>query len=362
MFKSNPKKKLKAIGINIYGGGFTIGALNHFDVVAQLEEINLGCRTFDMNFEGIFRPIVNHTQWPLKDYIKKVDFVYANPPCVPWSSASSFSARTGQRGTRKGKTIEDRFNDPLLDLTESTMGAAIKIRPNIFISESVENAYNIGVRHYDQYVEAWLKAGYAVTFFLTDALLHGAACRRRRFHFIAHNVALKLPNAPIVNKPVTFYDVVKDLKKRKLDPSRNNELQHYLLPMGKFHKLEYKPILKNLPEWARLRHKDWDPKASIHMRKLAWNMPTPTVLRFHHFIHPDGERFISFREGLRACSYPDDYRAASEIDAADAVLPIVAEFLSGVAKESIKAAGNQKPTHQVVDWRPIGKPLFIRPK
>lgn len=42
MFKSR-KRRYKAIGINIYGGGFTLGALNHFEVLGQWEEFKLGC-------------------------------------------------------------------------------------------------------------------------------------------------------------------------------------------------------------------------------------------------------------------------------------------------------------------------------
>ena len=38
MFRPNQRLKLKALGINIYGGGFTLGVMRHFNALAQLEE------------------------------------------------------------------------------------------------------------------------------------------------------------------------------------------------------------------------------------------------------------------------------------------------------------------------------------
>lgn len=356
---SPTKKKLKAVGINIYGGGFTLGVLKYFEVVGQWEEIRLGARTFDLNFAGIPRPL-SQSEWPVKEFTGKVDLVYANPPCVPWSDASSYSTRTnpGQIG-RSGKTTADRFNDPLLMLTDSTMRTALRLRPRVFISESVENAYNVGVSHYEPYKQAWRKAGYAVTYFLTDALLHGAPCRRRRFHFIAHDCRLLLGAAPNIGRATTVRDAIGDLVKVKF----NKDFQHVEVPVGNWNKTdEYRHILKLVPPFGRLAatvnqlESFCGPRPSTFVQRLRWDTVSGTVLRFGHKIHPDGNRWITFREGLRLLTYPDDFYAHNEIDAADSVLPAVSTFLAGVARRSIQYNEGVKPEFNVVDWRPLGTP------
>lgn len=194
-------KKLKALGINIYGGGFTLGVLHHFDVIGQWEEINLGRRTFDLNFGGRIPRPLKREEWQPHDLTGKVHLVYANPPCAPWSMAN----------THVGKTKASRFLDKRLALTKHTYEAALTMRPDVFISESVEAGYNIGASHYDQYVEMWMRAGYAVTFFLSDAILQGAPCTRRRFHFIAHRHKLQLGSPPSLMRPTIVADAIQDL-------------------------------------------------------------------------------------------------------------------------------------------------------
>lgn len=140
---------LKAIGINIYGGGFTLGVQKHFEVLGQWEEIKLGMKTFDLNFKGIYRPL-ELSQWPVEAYAEAVDFVYANSPCVPWSTAIGL----------KGATVHNRQFDKRLELTVHTMEAALELKPRVFISESVENGYNIGKGYYEQFKERWMEEGY----------------------------------------------------------------------------------------------------------------------------------------------------------------------------------------------------------
>lgn len=280
-------KKLDALGINIYGGGFTLGVLNHFNVLAQWEEITLGKKTFDLNFAGkIDRPIVPHTDWPIKEFKKKrIPFIYANPPCAPWSSAN----------THLGKIKASRFLDPRLALTDHTYRAALALRPEVFISESVEAGYNIGASHYDQYVDMWLKAGYAVTFFLCDAILQGAPCMRRRFHFIAHRHKLQLPALSHQWKAATVAESIGDLRQvknqvplhvlRKIDPG--------ILQVAKVTK-PGEPLRK-----AIHRVENYDgPGIGFLVKRLKWDRPAFTMVGFN-YIHPLYPRWITFREAMR---------------------------------------------------------------
>lgn len=367
VFKNDTKKKLKALGINIYGGGFTLGVLKHFHVLGQWEEFKLGHRTFALNFPDIDRPhdalmAQDYKLWPTKKFIDAPDFVYANPPCVPWSSASSFAERTGQVGTRFGKTIAHRFEDPLLQLTHHTMDTAIALRPKVFISESVENGYNIGKSFYDELAKRWMKKGYSVTYFLTDAVIHGSPCRRRRFHFCAHRVDLKLPPPPNMKdfQATTVKDAIWDLRKRKLVD--DGDLQHIASRMGRWGEAKYVKIMKSLPPLGLLVRnlpENFDgPRPGILVRRLDWRIPAPTIVGFHNSIHPDGERALTFREGMRIMTYPDEFRIAGhcQIDAYDAVIPLIADLLAKTAKRSIEADEKvKKPELTTVDWRPLGE-------
>lgn len=335
---------MNALGINIYGGGFTLGVQKHFKVLGQWEECNLGRRTFDLNFKNIYRPL-NLWEWPVNEHKHKVDFLFANPPCRPWSNASVW----------KGRTKQDMYKDPRLDLTEHTMVAALKIEPDIFISESVENAYNIGKQHYDDIAKRWNKKGYHVTYFLNDAIIQGAPCIRRRFHFIASRYKLQLADNPGKFKVNTVRDAIGDITKF-------NDLPHHQL--GRTRK-GFDKIFKFIPEYWTLmkyinaRGDDWDGnRANFIIRKLAWDWPAPTMVGFE-YIHPLN-RWITWREALRLCTYPDTFLAHSAEEAVDAVIPVVAEFLTKVAKKTLISKEPVKPGLSVIDWRPFAKPFHFK--
>ena len=343
MFKSR-KFKHRAVGINIYGGGFTLGVMDHFNVLGQWEEINLGDRTFRKNFAGLEHPL-NLSDWPVKQH-KGIDFVYANPPCAPWSRANN----------RTGKTVESRFNDPRLALTNHSYAAAFAMQPTVFISESVEAAHSIGVEFYRQHAQRWLRAGYAVTFFLTDALLHGAPSQRRRFHFIAHRVALHLGDPPRLESPLTVRQAFNGLT----DDNFGEIAQHDFRPACDHHVRLFKhvPPGGKLQELInRLPHYD-GPRAGFFNRRLQWHTVAPTMVGFD-LVHPDGHRWITHREALRLCTYPDDFIAHNPTEAVDAVLPAVGRFLAKVVKYSIIDGKPAERKLTTIDWRPLGRKFHI---
>jgi len=339
MFKQK-KRKYKALGINIYGGGFTLGVMRHFEVLGQWEEINLGKKTFDMNFDGLYRPL-KLEEWPIKEHRGKVHLVYANPPCAPWSLAN----------THPGKTRESRFEDKRLALTKHTYEAALQIRPDVFISESVEAGYNIGASHYDQYIEMWLKAGYAVTFFLSDAILQGAPCMRRRFHFIAHRYKLQLGKPPSIIRATTVEEAIHDLQevKGQVPLHEFRPINEHILKVAKVTP-PGTPLYRSIP-----RVKNYQgPGIGFLVKKLIWDAPAFTMVGFN-YIHPLQHRWITFREAMRLCTYPDGFMAHSAVEAVDAVLPAVAEFLALVAKRTIEKAESVKPEFNLIDWRPLAR-------
>jgi site-specific DNA-cytosine methylase len=339
MFKQR-SKKYKAIGINIYGGGFTLGVMKHFEVLGQWEEINLGRRTFDMNFKGLYRPL-DIKDWPIKSSVGKAHLVFANPPCAPWSSAN----------THLGKTKASRFLDPRLALTDHTYRAAIKLQPEIFISESVEAGYNIGASHYDQYVELWMKAGYSVTFFLCDAILQGAPCMRRRFHFVAHKAKLQLGNPPKTVKAKTVRETIEDLERvdGQVSLHEMRPINEHILKVASL-TIPGTPLRKTLATMKNYK----GPGIGFLVKRLMYDAPAFTMVGFN-YIHPTQDRWITFREAMRLCTYPDTFMAHNAVEAVDAVLPSVAEFLAKVAKKTIVKNEHQSIQFNKIDWRPLAK-------
>ena len=341
-------KKYKAVGINIYGGGFTLGVMKHFHVLGQWEETTLGKRTFAMNFPKLYRPL-NLSEWPIEAHVGKVHLVYANPPCAPWSMANNHA----------GKTKASRFLDIRLNLTAHTYEAAIRLRPEVFISESVESGYTTGVSYYDQYVDLWMKAGYAVTFFLSDAILQGAPCARRRFHFIAHRSKLQLGKPPKIIKAMTVENAIGDLRKINGQVSLHNErpLDKSILELVKV----TKPGETLRECYHRIKGGYKGQRVGFFVKRLKWDRPAFTMVRFD-YIHPIDDRWITFREAMRLCTYPDTFMAASAVEAVDAVLPVVGEFLAKVARKTIVENKPCPVEFNFIDWRPLGKPFHINAK
>lgn len=348
------KPKFTALGINIYGGGFTLGALNHFNVLGQWEEDPLGRDTFDLNFRSTIHRPLHMADWPVERSVGRFDYIYANPPCAPWSSAN----------TRAGFTKDKRFLDKRLLLTKHTMETAIQLQPRIFISESVENAFNIGHSHYDQYIQAWIKAGYHVTILLTDGVLHGLPSTRRRFHFIAHGQRLHLhePNMKRF-KPTTVRDAIWDLR----DNVGCGEFQqHELTDLSDRAKAVSRAVFKATKPGDRARETERNmpgykgPYSSFLVKRIMWDAPAFTMVGLSKLIHPDGERLLTWREGMRLMSFPDWFVAAREIEVADSVTPLMGDYLSNLARESLERdEPNRGEEFLIVDWRPLGDPFRI---
>src|SRR5262245_10360701 len=156
---------------------------DRFNVDGQWEECDAGKRTFDLNtryFGKIHRPL-RFEDW---DPFANPSFIYANPPCAPWSAAN----------VRMGMNRDIRRVDPRLAMTKRSMETAIALKPGVFALETVARGYSIGKAYYDSWAERWIGEGDGVTYYLTDAILLGVPSTRQRFHFVAHKNDLVLPD------------------------------------------------------------------------------------------------------------------------------------------------------------------------
>lgn len=343
---------MNAIGLNIFGGGFTLGMRESgLNILGQFEECDAGKRTWALNYDELEmeRPM-RHSQWPIARYRRKAQVVYANPPCAPWSSVNT--RHSGQA----------RFSDPRLVLSAHSMEAGLQLEPEVFIMESVPNAYTIGIEYYHRWAREWLARGYMVTYFLTDALLHGVPSTRQRFHFIAHRHELPL-EPPDMRQfmPNTLRQAIGELE----DKPSGYLPQHTLVPVAD----DLRACMEATGEGDCVAPVVRDRKArglydgtlfSFLIRRQMWDAPAFTVLYMEAMVHPNGKRWLTLREGLRLCGYPDSFRIHSPKEATQAVLPPVGRYLGHLAQVSVRdGLSGQRRGHRgvrVVDWRALAKP------
>lgn len=353
-------KKHNAVGINIFGGGFTLGILQSqkFSVTAQLEECDAGKKTFDLNpqyFSGIPRPL-QHKEWSsYLDIFEPPGLIYANPPCAPWSSAN----------TRTGMTADVRRADPRLAMTARTMEASLHAQPDAFVLETVARGYSMGRSYYDGWAEKWIKAGYGVTYYLTDALLLGVPSTRQRFHFIAHKYEVSkaiLNHQPNMKTfmPRTVSQAIGDIQDHfghlpHHVPKRMSRNAHELCKVVKEGRLlNGKDDEDNDDlQWAVIAC-EWKP--SFLNRKLVWDAPGFTLVNLEQHVHPRRSRFLTWREGLRIASYPDDFLVAQPQGATQAVLPMVGKHVAEILYEGIESGKRAQRDLEIIDERDTAKP------
>lgn len=349
---ANQKEKYEALGVNIFGGGFTLGVLQsgRFVVNSQFEECDAGKGTFDKNpqyFGGIHRPL-RFEEW---DPFIDPRLIYANPPCAPWSAAN----------VRKGINPGIRHADPRLAMTARTMQTAMQLKPDFFALETVARGYSMGRAYYDGWAEQWIKGGYGVTYYLTDALLLGVPSTRQRFHFLAHKRDLLLQdNVDTRNfMPKTVSMAIADLMDHfghlpHHMPKRMSAAAHHLCELVKEGRILTGRDDKDNAELQRaVEACEWAPSFLNH--KLVWDAPGYTVVNLEQHVHPRRPRFITKREGLRLCGYPDDFLVAQSQGATQAVLPTMGKHIAELAAQSLDCAAKAQIDLRIVDHRDAAK-------
>lgn len=336
--------KPTALGVYIFAGGFTVGVEKHFKVLGHLEDGDFGVQTARLNWPRL--PI--HTDpatWPLRALRDKVDFIYCNPPCAPWSA-------TGRRATQG---YDSWRTDPRIECVRRAFGAFEAIRPRVWVWESVPGAYTAGRPMVDELIAAAAKLGYSATCFLTDAQLHGLPQRRQRFHLVLHNVELTFSEPP--GKIVPVGRALRGIKPRWWP--EHGRLMTRLIRNTKpgdglretYDRLFPKPRRNakgqaiGRPTWMNFR--------------LEADRPAPTLIGAGHAVHPTEHRFIAPEEQAALCAYPRDFKwhgrgGALYAQICRAVTPVIGDYLGSVAARGVKLNRRlRKPQRFVVDFRKL---------
>jgi len=352
------KSTITGIGAYVSAGGFSHGVrAAGVRILAHLTDGDYGRATLEHNFPDVAH-YAPYESWPyeLLEALEP-DFFYCAPPCAPWS-------RSGGRGLK----IEE---DPRVKKVGHVIEAGLALRPKIWLVESVPQMPEWTPEFTKKLENTWLEAGYSVTHFYTNTLLHNTPQNRPRYHMIAHRVQLVFPEYNV--GAITTADVLAGLpppKKREMIRTRDTERYGWLLPYT--------------PQGARLRqayrHLAGMPLGSENrtgkiggppfmLARLRWDAPCLTLVSAPRRFHPLEDRYLTYREGLAVCGFNDypgfEFVGATEEEKfgqiAKGVLPAVGNYLARMAILSIQE-GEQldEPHTEVVDFRPYAQAIMRR--
>lgn len=341
--------KPRALGAYIFAGGFTLGVREHFDVDTHLEdEKAYGGATATRNL-GV--AIHRLPDWPLEELGRTVwPFIYGNPPCAVWSHA----------GVAAGKSKADTWKtDARVDCTRHHFGLLERLRPRVWVWESVSQAFGIGREFVDELAERAMAHGYSVTAWLHDARYLGVPHQRKRFMLICHDVELDLPPP----EPWSTETIGRALTRLNDVGEQHPAAAGYDKSYGWLFKDAVGPT--NL--WAtfnKVRGEDAPRnhlgnvigRPSFLLRRDAPGQVAATLM--HERVHPVEDRFMTLRELQHLCGFPSwwDANVKDSHELFRGVMPSVAEHLARHVATAIAADRRvTSPAYRLVDHsRPPG--------
>lgn len=201
---------MRAVGAHVYAGGFSLGVREHFEVVAHLESNKYGQVITDQLMPEVNR-INDESRW-LEPWStpRPIDFIFANPPCAPWSAAS-------------GVATDKRMSDPRLAHTMDIFGLLGATRPAVMAIESVTKSWSTGRPHTLELFRRAAVLGYAGYELIHNTLDLGLAQNRRRSLHIFSQVELDLESPKL--RHATLTDVLHDVDSIG-EPYKNPALWH----------------------------------------------------------------------------------------------------------------------------------------
>lgn len=361
----------KALGVYIFAGGFTLGVMKHFDVVAHWEDGPFGTATVKHNLPSI--EIHSHRdRWPVNDpRFQGIPLLYGNPPCAPWSAAGHLPKQK-QRLAAGGATQKYEL-DPRVECVRRQFALLGQLRPNIWVWESVARAFSTGKPFVDALTAQALDLGYAVTHVLVNGLYAGAPQQRRRFFFVAHNLELPFahPGKPAqlvgdVLKSPRYDQAVVTAEHPHSKAKMTGTIAEFckdMAPGEGGHEAFYK-WLERTGKQPELNDKgNVKGRPNFLMHRLDYEKTCGTIVSGTCLIHPEHNRFLTVKETQLLSGYPYEYEfqgndAYAQIS--KAVLPPVGDWLGGICRAGVDAAVAAAPTVRHVNYmKPYVAPVSI---
>lgn len=334
------KKKLRALGVDVFAGGFSIGIRRHFDVIAHFEESDYGVATVHKNYPKlpVHYPV---SEWPVDDpEFSELDLAYGNPPCAAWSVAGY----TKTRGADKWKT------DDRVQCTARFFDLLEKLRPKIWVTESVTQAYSKGQEFWRALEARAVALGYNVYYVLHDTKWLGVPQSRKRFLMVCSRMEISWP-APNWAPPQTALEALSQVTPTRLDWTVRIE------PLVAKHLNDGGGNIFNMPAGMRVRtyweglipESEWKigklgqviGRPSFGHKRLATDRPSDVIVGYA-LVHPTEPRFITINEMAALCGFPPDYQFVANSPGAAAsliargVCPPIGEWIAGIFKNALE--------------------------
>lgn len=364
--------QLTALGTYIFAGGFSLGVSKHFKVLAHFEDGTFGTEAVRANMPDI-DIFMDPQTWPAAEYKGRVDFVFANPPCAPFSMAGVQPLRN------RDYDHSDKWRqDPRVSCIYNAYELLHQIRPTVWAFESVQGAYKRGRELIDELTRGALKLGYSATHVLFDGIDVGTPQHRRRFFCVFHKVEIPWTYPLDHPHPDGF-------KRSDRWPTVREVIGHFpspdpadVMPLSGLEDLisitrpgegfrtawERRQCERYGPRenWPKNKNGHFKGRPSFSMHRLAWDMIPPTHIGGCHQAHPEEDRWLSWQEAAALGGYPPDYVFPVSLDQKfvimyRAVLPAAGEWLARNVRASIEAG---RPTRGEVWSRDFEKNLHRR--
>lgn len=337
-----------ALGVYIFAGGFTLGTRRAgFEVLGQLEDGPYGVATTRRNHPDV--PVhPDRERWPLAELAGKVDYVYGNPPCAPFSNAGISHKKIGMMG-------DWWRNDPRAQCVTRMFGVLEAVRPKVWAWESVQPALRRGRELVDELTHVAQALGYQATYVLVNGAHLGVPQVRRRVFFVFHTVAIDWQYDRV--PAMTVRDAWEPILSGRV---ADTELSASGLPPRYLTRdSAYMDVLSRTPPGGSLR-RIWEREhpPETHVRtahgtvrgrprfldsRLAWDRPSPTLTGGETKFHPDAPRYITLLEQQLLCGYPEGYvfegntMANRRAQTAQAVMPPTGEWLGRNVMRALEA-------------------------
>lgn len=340
--------RLRALGVYIFVGGFTVGVRKHFDVLAHLEDGPFGVAAARENFPGM-EITDDPAEWRPARFRGKVDFVYCNPPCAPWSQAGK-------------KRHQEDSRTSCVERCYEVLEAS---RPAIFALESVRGLYTKSKDILDDVAGRAAKLGYKCTHLLTSAANHGVPQDRRRYMLLLHRVELDWePTGERVKdcrealarvKQIGPYAEIepnwKALQKKCRPGEKLRDRFDKDMFGGPYEKVAANSI-KDPAAKMRTERGTIKGRPGFLRKKLNPDALCQTLTGSATVTHWEHERYLSVNEYKALCGYQQGFVTSSSKNEAyaelcKAVMPPVGEHVAEVVAKAIRRGRLVKDTRQV---------------
>lgn len=331
------RSDIKAVGIHVFAGGFSMGVQRACNLTCQLETHGFGRETME---KIVKVPFINDKQanWP---DIRDAQFCFGNPRCTGFSTITS----------GYGEDVHGPAAKCTVDIHQLCNYAAGRF--DVIVWESVQQAYSVGKPLLDYLVkEVFEPKHYRVAHVFINAASFGNAQQRKRYFFVAYRDDRNFNIVPpdISSYYNTVHGAIGHLKDRethagKLYGDHEYDFDTYVdlsddewavvphLPngwcMNIFAKYRTHLLPPRMMTTWKLRASDMP--FSMHcIGRINYNRPSPTIHSSAcRMIHPELDRPLTVGELATIMGWPDiPVGSAPSAQIAKGVVPDVGQWLA----------------------------------